>query len=56
LKAESGCSLRFPFVFLLDFLLVVPDNEVICQSSIPALFFLVFGSWVDLSFLFNFDQ
>jgi hypothetical protein len=24
---ESACSLRFPFVFLLDFLLVVPDIE-----------------------------
>ena len=36
--AESGCSLRFPFVFLLDFLLVVPDiarNR--CKRILPSL-------------------
>jgi hypothetical protein len=59
-RAENSRRKRLlvtlPSVFLLDFLLVVPDIKVISQSSIPALFFLFFGSWVDLSFLFNFDQ
>jgi hypothetical protein len=59
-RAENSRRKRLlatlPSVFLLDFLLVVPDIKVISQSSIPALFFLFFGSSVDLSFLFNFDQ